>query len=52
MEFEKCKGCKCYDCATAKDSGGSCDHCEKCIKGESKITECSNDPGYTKINQD
>lgn len=36
-----CKECKCYDCGSAKDSGGKCEHCEKCKAGEEKLTECN-----------
>lgn len=36
-----CKDCSCFDCATAKDSGGECMHCENCIRGEEHISECN-----------
>ena len=36
-----CKDCKCYNCGSAKDSGGTCVKCEECKKGENHITECN-----------
>ena len=49
MNYSNCKECKCFDCATAKDSGGNCGHCDDCKGGECIIKECTANPGYEKI---
>ena len=44
-----CKECKCFDCATAKDSGGNCGHCDDCKGSEGIIKECTANPASEKI---
>lgn len=38
--MKDCKTCVCYNCATAKDTKGECNHCEECKAGEAKIETC------------
>jgi hypothetical protein len=41
---KSCKDCGCFNCATAKDSGGTCINCDECIRREKKIPLLLEDP--------